>query len=160
VPSLDVGTPCRCGCPDVRGSCPLGLPKSGTAAAFPGYSFAPLINQSNILSAERLYNLRWLRIHLRVNFKHALLTYKTVTPHRLSCLSCILSAHATSRSLRSADHKLLPQHRVRTVTGSRAFSSSAPKLWNSLPSTIRASSSIHTLSSVNLKHICFSHLSI
>jgi hypothetical protein len=51
-----------------------------------------VINQSNISSAERLYNLHWLPILLRINFKLALLTYKTIT-HQPSYLSTISSLH-------------------------------------------------------------------
>ena len=36
-----------------------------------------VINQSNISSAERIYNIHWLPIDLRINFKLAPLTYKT-----------------------------------------------------------------------------------
>jgi hypothetical protein len=103
-----------------------------------------IINQSNISSAKQLYNLHWLHIHLRINFKLALLTYKTVALHQPSYWSSHLSPHSTSQLLRSSDQNLLHQPQVHIITGSLAFSSSAPKVWNSLPSPIRASSSIHT----------------
>jgi hypothetical protein len=37
-----------------------------------------IIYHSNITSAERLYKLQWLPIHLRIIFKLTLLTYKTI----------------------------------------------------------------------------------
>jgi hypothetical protein len=53
-----------------------------------------VINQSNISSAERFYNLDWLLITHQL--QPALLTYKTITLHHLSYLSSLLSPHSTS----------------------------------------------------------------
>ena len=104
----------------------------------------PILGKNNISSAERFYSLHWLPIHLCINFKlHALLTYKTLTLCQTYYLPSLLSPYFTSRSLRSSDQNLLHQPRVRTVIGSRAFISSAPKIWNYLPSPISASSSVH-----------------
>jgi hypothetical protein len=102
-------------------------------------------NQSNISSAEWLYNLNWLPNHLRINCKLVLLTYQTITLHQPSYLSSFLAPHLNSRSLHSSDQNLLHQLKVHTVTGSRAFNSSTPKIWNFLLSPIRASSFINTL---------------
>jgi hypothetical protein len=74
-------------------------------------------------------------------------------------LSGLISHHSTSRSLRSSDQNLLHQPRVRAVAGSRAFSSSAPKIWNYLPSPIRASTSIHTFKD-QLKTLFFISFSV
>ena len=113
-----------------------------------------------ISSAERFYSLHWLPIHLCINFKlHALLTYKTLTLCQTYYLPSLLSPYFTSRSLRSSDQNLLHQPRVRTVIGSRAFSSSPPKIWISLPSPIHASFFIHSFEH-QLKTQFFSSLSV
>jgi hypothetical protein len=94
-----------------------------------------VISQSNISSVGRLCNLHRLPIDLRINFKLALVTDKTCTLHQHSYLSSLLFPHSTGRLLRSTNRNLLHQHRVRTVTGSRAFSSSMRKIWNSSPTS-------------------------
>jgi hypothetical protein len=85
-----------------------------------------VINQSNISFCERHYYLHRLPIHLPINFKLALPTYKTITLHQPSYLSSLLSPHSISQSLHSFNQSLLHQPRVRSVTGPRAFSSSVP----------------------------------
>jgi hypothetical protein len=66
-----------------------------------------VINQSNISSAERLYNLQWLPVHLCINFKLALVTYKTITLHQPSYLYSLPSPHSTRLSLCFSNQNLL-----------------------------------------------------
>ena len=93
-------------------------------------------------SSELLYNLHRLPVHHRINFKIALLTFKILTLNQPSYLSSLVKFNIAPRSLRSSDQHLLYLPRTRTVTGGRAFSSAAPKVWNSLPISIRSSPSI------------------
>ncbi len=68
--------------------------------------------------------------------------------HHIICLNCYLFI-LPSRDLRSSDSGLLviPPTRLRSM-GDRAFSSCAPKLWNSLPSEIRQAESFSVFKSV------------
>ena len=93
-------------------------------------------------SSELLYNLHWLPVHHRIHFKIALLAFKILTLNQPSYLSSLVKFNIAPRSLRSSDQHLLYLPRTRTVTGGRAFSSAAPKIWNSLPISIRSSPSI------------------
>ena len=75
-------------------------------------------------------------------FKISLLTFKTLQLEQPSYLRSILSVAMLDRSLRSNQGTLLTVPRVKTVTGSRAFSYCAPSLWNSLPLSVRSSQSV------------------
>jgi len=59
-------------------------------------------------------------------------------------LSVLLSDYTPSRQLWSSDRQLLSQPADNTVFASRAFSSSAPRIWNSLPITVRSAPSSNT----------------
>ncbi len=96
-----------------------------------------------------LESLHWLPVRFRIDFKILMLTYKALhglAPHYLSQL---LSVYTPSRDLRSSDSGLLviPPTLLRSM-GDRAFSSCAPKLWNSLPSEIRQTESFCVFKSV------------
>jgi hypothetical protein len=94
-------------------------------------------------SSELLYNLHWLPpVHHRINFKIALLIFKTLTFDQPSYLASLDKFNIAPRILRSSDLHLLYLPRTRTVTGGRAFNLAAPKIWNSLPFSIRSSPSI------------------
>jgi hypothetical protein len=109
-----------------------------------------VFGKRSVTQCFQFYNLHWLPIHLRINFKLALLTYKTITLHQPSYLFNLLSLQSTARSLRYSDQKLLHQPRVRTVTGSRTFSSSAIK-YGILYFHLYAPRPPSTLSSISLK---------
>ena len=59
-------------------------------------------------------------------------------------LSVLFSDYTPSRQLQSFDHQLLSQPTDNTVFAGRAFSSTAPRIWNSLPNTIRTASNTNT----------------
>ena len=103
-----------------------------------------------------LRSLHWLPIHFRISYKVRLLTFKTLHLEQPSYLHDLLVKATPSRLLRSNQGPLLTIPRVKTVTGSRAFSSCAPVLWNSLPLSLR---SLHSPASFrkNLKTYLFDH---
>jgi hypothetical protein len=74
-----------------------------------------------------IYNLHWLPVHHRVNFKIALLTYKILTFNQPSYLASLVNFNIAPRTLRSSDQHLLYLPRTCTVTGGRAFNLAAPK---------------------------------
>uniref|UniRef100_A0A671W446 Reverse transcriptase domain-containing protein n=1 Tax=Sparus aurata TaxID=8175 RepID=A0A671W446_SPAAU len=96
-----------------------------------------------------LQQLHWLPVKSRIDFKILLLTFKAIHNLAPPYLSNLLHIATPSRTLRSSSSILLtvPPARLTTM-GSRAFSRSAPRLWNSLPPEIR---NITTLSDFKSK---------
>lgn len=81
-----------------------------------------------------LADLHWLPITARVEYKIALLTFKTLVLKQPSYLHELLHVHQPTRSLRSTQQaNRLHVNSSRTSFGSRAFSHAAPAVWNSLP---------------------------
>ncbi len=92
--------------------------------------------QDNI--TPHLKYLHWLPVHLRIDFKINLLTFKSLNGLAPDYLSSLLQFRKTKKSLRSETKKLLDTPRTRTTSyGDRAFSVCAPVLWNDLPDEIR-----------------------
>uniref|UniRef100_A0A3P9HUM9 Reverse transcriptase domain-containing protein n=1 Tax=Oryzias latipes TaxID=8090 RepID=A0A3P9HUM9_ORYLA len=85
-----------------------------------------------------LQNLHWLPIKQRVSFKILLITFKALHNLAPPYISDLLHISIPSRSLRSTSSLQLhvPPARLATM-GGRAFSRSAPQLWNSLPPDLR-----------------------
>ena len=91
---------------------------------------------------ELVIELHWLPVEQRINFKILLFTYKIVNGLAPMYLSQLLVPYVPRRDLRSADKLLFCQPSYRTKSyGSRAFSVSAPCLWNKLPMDIKCSPS-------------------
>ena len=89
--------------------------------------------------------LHWLPVEKRIIFKILLMTYKTLNGLAPSYLKTLITRYHPTRKLRSSSRSTLQVPRVKTSTyGDRAFSSAAPKLWNSLLDHIKSK---HTLSS-------------
>ena len=89
--------------------------------------------------------LHWLPIHLRIEFKILLLTYKALHGLAPVYLSELLVIQVQERSLLSANKECrLVVQTVQTnpKTGDKAFSVTAPKLWNQLPLDIRNAKSV------------------
>jgi len=92
-----------------------------------------------------LKSLHWLPVAYRINYKIALLTFKSIHNLAPDYLVDLVEVHQPTRSLRSSGKMYLKQPRSRTKTlGPRAFSHSAPTIWNSLPEEIRCASNIDT----------------
>jgi hypothetical protein len=101
-----------------------------------------------------LKKLHWLPISQRIIYKIASLTYKTLHYKQPLYLSQLLTCYTPFRDLRSSDQYLLTVPFVETEIGRRAFSFAAPTVWNSLPLSLRSSSSINTFLS-SLKTFLF-----
>ena len=89
----------------------------------------------------------------RVMYKTAMLTYKSLNIGQPEHLSVLLSDYTPLRQLRSSDHQLLSQPTDNTVFAGRAFSSTAPRVWNSLPITIRTASITNTFRRHHKTHL-------
>ncbi len=85
-----------------------------------------------------LKRLHWLPVEQRVKYKIACITYKSLHYQQPSYLCQLLSPVAQS-GRRSSSNKLLNIQRVTTISGQRSFFSSAPKIWNYLPTALRLS---------------------
>ncbi|KAI5623035.1 hypothetical protein C0J50_17410, partial [Silurus asotus] len=87
-------------------------------------------------------SLHWPPVKFQTHYKLLLLTYKTL--NGLSpCISSLLTRYNPSRSLRSQNSGLLVVPRItKSTKGGRTFSHLAPKLWNSLPDSVRGSDTL------------------
>ena len=79
-----------------------------------------------------LKELHWLPIKYRIDFKILLLTYKCLNNLAPVYLSNLITPYKPTRALRSSSKSLLNVPRSSSDIGARAFSISAPTLWNSL----------------------------
>ena len=91
-----------------------------------------------------LNQLHWLPVRQRAIYKTTVLTHKSLVTGQPEHLSVLPSDYTPSRQLRSSDRQLLSQPADNTVFASRAFSSTAPRIWNSLPITVRRAPSSDT----------------
>jgi len=87
-----------------------------------------------------LAELHWLPIKQRVTFK----LFKIRYLHQPTYLLDLLNHYTPTCSLRSSSQLLLETNPTRTVLSQRGFSSSAPRVWNSLPDKLRSCSTLDT----------------
>ena len=96
-----------------------------------------------------LYNVHWLPVKFRKDFKMLLLTYKAINSLAPFYLQELISLKEVRKcKLRSdCDGLLLNPVKSKTLTtlGDRFFAAAAPQLWNSLLYTIRSSPSVASL---------------
>ncbi len=90
-----------------------------------------------------LFELHWLPVHLRINYKLATMCYRYFENTVPSYISDLLLPYEPSRDLRSKDKMLLcvPKARLKTV-GNRAFTYAGPTVWNALDLNLRKSVSL------------------
>ena len=88
-----------------------------------------------------LYELHWLPVHIRINFRCLVYVYKCLNGLAPDYMSELIIPVVNEKHLRSSDKVLLYQPRTRTTYGDRAFSNYGPKLWNKLPKYIQCASS-------------------
>ncbi|CAK6974641.1 uncharacterized protein LOC117442044 isoform X1 [Scomber scombrus] len=101
-----------------------------------------------------IQQLHWLPIKSRIDFKILLLTCKILHNLAPSYLSELIHIYTPSRTLRSSSaNQLFAPSANLTTMGSRAFSRSAPCLWNSLPPDICTSDSVSTFKSRLKTHL-------
>ena len=90
-----------------------------------------------------LKSLHWLPVRFRIDFKVLLVVYKCLNGLGPSYLSDMLLRYEPSRTLRSSGTGLLMVPKIRTKThGEAAFQHYGPRLWNSLPETLRAAETV------------------
>ena len=93
-----------------------------------------------------LRDLHWLPVQQRIELKTLCITFKGLCCLAPSYLDELLTRRSAGRTLRSHSNGEIMLHQPigRTAFyGDRAFSICAPRLWNSLPSHLRASQSLN-----------------
>jgi len=87
-----------------------------------------------------LADLHWLPVKQRIDFKVLSLTFRSLHSMAPAYLSDILPHQAKHRTTRFSESNSLQIPRTNLKSfGDRAFSSYAPKAWNSLPTCVRTS---------------------
>jgi hypothetical protein len=83
-------------------------------------------------ATELRRSLHWLPVRQRIEYKTALITYKTRLTGTPAYLDSLLEPYQSFRTLRSSDRLLLHQPFTKLTFAKKAFSVSAPVIWNSL----------------------------
>jgi len=104
-----------------------------------------------------LQTLHWLPVEQRINYKLAVLTFKTQQTSSPQYLGQHISLLTSARNTRSSSVPLLCVPFRRISFARRLFSTAAPLTWNSLPPAMLNCDSL--LSNPDLKLICFLLLS-
>ena len=90
-----------------------------------------------------LRSLHWIPVHLRIQFKILVFTYKSLNGLAPPYLLELVSPYTPARCLRSADQMLLEASKAKKAPrGKRAFSAAAPTLWKELPLPIKQAPSL------------------
>jgi hypothetical protein len=97
--------------------------------------------------------LHWLPISSRIEYKIALITFKTLRHSTPSYLHSLLTPYVPPRRLRSSDQQLLCVPRLKSSSGRRSFSFAAPTIWNALPLSLRLSPTLQSFRSSLKTHL-------
>src|SRR6218665_2636435 len=98
-----------------------------------------------VLNTPALYELHWLPIQSRIQFKLCLLIHHIIVgrspPYKAYISELVTSVAAITgcASLRTVGRQELGVPRTRFVSSDRAFDVAAPKAWNSFLSTLKVS---------------------
>ena len=142
---------------DMFNSLYAGLPKNQIARLQRVQNMAARLvtirSRSDSIS-DILRSLHWLPVSKRIIYKMLLITYKTLNYSSPQYLYPILKFHTPVRNLRSASQFQLFTPKTNTSWGDRAFVNVAPKMWNSIPLSIRQSPSVEVFKK-KLKYYLF-----
>ena len=104
-----------------------------------------------------LKELHWLPVVERIKFKILMLTWKIVNGGAPHYFHDLISEYVPTRNLRSSGTGMLTPRRVKCSFGEKAFASSAPALWNALPSSVRNARSLESFKSGRETHLFSSY---
>ena len=116
--------------------------------------FFPLLLFLHKCVSPLLFDLHWLPVEYRSQYKILLLVYKSLHGKGPAYLASMLEEYSPIRSLRSATQLRLYEPRVKKRYGDRAFSVAGPSLWNDLDPSVKQSSSV-TVFKTRLKTYLF-----
>ena len=105
------------------------------------------------LSVPILKRLHWLPVKFRIHFEICAITFRTLKENQPAYLADLLVRPKCSKYLRSTNLNRFVVPRIKTKTGSRAFSISGPALWNALPVPIRNAKTILTFRELLKSHL-------
>ena len=118
-----------------------------------------------------LIELHWLPVRARIEFKILTIVYRCLHGTAPSYLESLIDrevpvapvavANRTRRSARHANEvRLVPRDYNQKTFGRRAFTYTAPELWNALPANIRSSPSLHAFKSRLKTHLFIAHYNL
>jgi len=114
----------------------------------------------HFVSATGSQTLHWLPVEQCINYKSAVLTFKTRQTSSLQYLNQHIALRTSARNTRPSSVPLLCMPFRRTSYARRWFSTATPLTWNSLPPAVLNCDSLSLLSNPDLKLICFLLLSV
>ena len=88
-----------------------------------------------------------------MHFKICAITFRTLKENQPAYLAALLVRQKCSKYLRFTNSNRFGVPRIKTKTGSRAFSISGPALWNALPVPIRNAKTILTVRKLLKSHL-------
>jgi len=100
-----------------------------------------------------LQTLHWLPVEKRINYKLAVLTFKTQQTSSPQYLNRHILLRTSARNTRSSSVPLMCMPFRRTSFARRSFSTAAPLTWNSLPPAILFCNSLSTFKSRLKTHL-------
>ena len=93
-----------------------------------------------------IYELHWLPLKYRIEFKILLITFKILNFLAPTYLLSLISLKLPSKyNLKNSSDNLLPNYqrfKSKATLGDRSFTCAAPKLWNALPFDVRRASTV------------------
>ena len=94
---------------------------------------------------DLLHDLHWLPIRFRIDFKIAVIAFKSMNGQAPGYIDALLRSNSRNKSLRSHNQDLLlvPKTNLPTA-GDHSFRAFAPKVWNAIPKSIRDNSNLVT----------------
>jgi hypothetical protein len=137
----------------------FGLPKKSLDKLQRSQNWAAkVVLQKDRLSSSKdaLYQLHWLPIIERINFKILCLTFKCLNhqaPSYLSSLLTIRNFHHSTRASTNGAITLEVPLISKASFAARSFSVAAPQLWNALPPTIRSINSFPSFKKAVKTHL-------
>ena len=102
-----------------------------------------------------LRSLHWLPILERIDFKLLLLAFKSLNDVPPPYMEELLVLYRPSRTLRSANKGLLVQPKYNLKPIVRELFHAAPKIWNSMPVTLRTCSELSASVQIKIKTFLF-----
>lgn len=105
-----------------------------------------VLNRSKYDSSKQaLFDLHWLPVKARINFKILIYMYNCSVGNAPSYLTDLLSHQVPKRTLRSSESSggcfVIPFNKKKSFSDI-SFSTIGPKLWNELPITLRTCKSV------------------
>ena len=95
-----------------------------------------------------LQNLHWLPVESRIHYKSLLLAFKCQHGQAHTYLSDLLRPHEPDSRLRQDNGPKLVQPRSKKLIGEQGFGVAAPRLWNSIPTELRAIDTLYAFKKI------------